>query len=171
MEEKISDQPLITLTAGEILEEKDEKAIRVSPDTTIREALQIMLEKGIGSMLVMEGDEVKGIWTERDLMRDTVTAGFDPGTAKIGDHMSTNLHYASWDDTVLQLLDKFLGYRIRHLLIEKEGKFAGLLSAGSVVRAGLTERTKQLKELHTMVSWEFYEDWKWSRKKKEKAKE
>lgn len=171
MKEKTRDLPLIKLTAGEILEENDEKAICVPPDTTIAGALHIMLEKGIGSILVTEGDEVKGIWTERDLMRDTVTAGFNPDTAKVGDHMSTTLHYASWDDSVLQLLDKFLGYRIRHLLIEKEGKFAGLLSAGTVVRAGLTERTKQLKKLHTMVSWEFYEDWKWSRKKKEKGRE
>ena len=126
-----------------------------------------MLEKGIGSILVMEGEEVRGIWTERDLMRDTLAPGFDPDTTKVKDCMSTKLHYASWNDNVLQLLDKFLGHRIRHLLIEREGKFAGLLSAGSVVRAGLTERTKQLKELQTMVSWEFYEDWKWSKKKKE----
>jgi signal-transduction protein with cAMP-binding, CBS, and nucleotidyltransferase domain len=171
MEEKISDLPLMKLTAGEILEEKDEKAISVSPDTTIRAALQIMLEKGIGSILVMEGEEVKGIWTERDLMKDTLSQDFDPDTTKIGDRMTTDLHYASWNDSVLQLMDRFLGLRIRHLLIEKEGKFAGLLSAGTVVRAALTERSKQLKELNTMVSWEFYEDWKWSRKKKEKGQQ
>ena len=165
MEEKANDLPLIKLTAGEILEEKEEKAIGVPPDTTIREALRLMMEKKIGSILVMEGEEVKGIWTERDLMKDTMSPGFDPETARIGDHMSVNLHYAAWEDTVLQLLDKFFGYRVRHLLVRKEGTFAGLLSAGAVVRAGLTERTKQLKELNTMVSWEFYEDWKWSKKK------
>ena len=167
MEEKMSDLPLIKLTAGEILEETEEKAIAVPPGTTIREALRLMMEKKIGSILIMEGEEVKGIWTERDLMKDTMSPGFDPETAQIGDHMSTTLHYAAWEDTVLQLMDKFFGYRIRHLLIKKGGKFAGLLSAGSVVRAGLTERTRQLKELNTMVSWEFYEDWKWSKKKKE----
>lgn len=167
MKEKISDLPLIRLTAGEILEERgqEEKAIGVPPDTTIREALRLMLEKKIGSILVMEGEEVKGIWTERDLMCNTMSPDFDPGTAKIVDHMSANLHYAAWEDTVLQLIDKFFGYRIRHLLIKKEGKFAGLLSAGAVIRAGLSERTRQFKELNTMVSWEFYEDWKWSKKK------
>jgi CBS domain-containing protein len=171
MEEKTGGLPLMKLTAGQILESKDEKAICVSPDTTIRGALQVMLEKGIGSVLIMEGEEVRGIWTERDLMKDVLAPGFDPDTTQVKDCMSTHLHYASWDDTALQLLDKFLGYRIRHLLIEREGRFAGLLSAGSVVRAGLTERTKQLKELHNMVSWEFYEDWKWSKKKSEKDRE
>jgi CBS domain-containing protein len=171
MEEKTGGLPLMKLTAGQILESKDEKAICVSPDTTIRGALQIMLEKEIGSVLIMEGEEVRGIWTERDLMKDVLAPGFDPDTTMVKDCMSTHLHYASWDDTALQLLDKFLGYRIRHLLIEREGRFAGLLSAGSVVRAGLTERTKQLKELHNMVSWEFYEDWKWSKKKSEKDRE
>jgi CBS domain-containing protein len=171
MEEKISDLPLMKLTAGEILEEKDEKAVSVTPDTTVRASLEIMLRKGIGSILVMEGEEVKGIWTERDLMKDSLSPGFNPDTAKIGDLMTTRLHYAEWDDPVLSLLDKFLGLRIRHLLIRKEGRFVGLLSAGTVVRAGLTERTRQLKELNTMVSWEFYEDWKWSRKKKEKGQQ
>ena len=103
MEEKIGDLPLIKLTAGEILEEKEEKAFSVPPDTTIREALRLMLEKKMGSVLVMEGGEVKGIWTERDLMKDTLAPGFDPQEAKIGDHMSVNLHYADWNDTVLQL--------------------------------------------------------------------
>jgi len=169
MEEKISDLPLIKLTAGQILEDREEKAISVLPDTTIFDALRLMLEKEVGSVLVMEGDEVRGIWTERDLMRDTVKEGFDPKKAKVGDCMSSQLHYASWGAPVLELLDKFLGHRVRHLLIEKDGKFAGLLSAGSVVRAGLTERTRQLKELNTMVSWEFYEDWKWRKKDREKG--
>ena len=112
-----------------------------------------------------------GIWTERDIFKDTLSLYFDPYTTKIGDRMTTYIHYASGNDSVLQLMDRFLGLRIRHLLIEKEGKFAGLLSAGTVVRAALTERSKQLKELNTMVSWEFYEDWKWSRKKKEKGQQ
>lgn len=169
MEENVRDLPLLKLTAGQILEDIDEKSLSVTPETTIHEALLRMLEKGFGAVLVMEGDDVRGIWTERDLMRDVVQAGFDAGKAQIKDHMSTDLHYASWNDTVLVLLDNFFGHRIRHLLIERDGKFQGVLSAGAVVRAGLTERTKQLRELNAMVSWEFYEDWKWNRKKKKEG--
>jgi signal-transduction protein with cAMP-binding, CBS, and nucleotidyltransferase domain len=155
----------LRITAGEVLEGLEEVDFSVTPDTTIHDALQQMLKRQKGAVLIMEENEVKGIWTERDLMGDTVSETFNPGSAKVGDHMSTDLHYASWNDSIMALMDKYLGLRIRHLLIEKDGKFAGLLSAADVVRAALTERTKQLEELNTMVSWEFYEDWRWRKKK------
>lgn len=165
MEQTISEMPILKITAGQVLEDLEDAAFSVTPDTTIHDALQQMLERQKGAILVMEGGEVRGIWTERDLMRDTVSEHFDPKSAKVGDHMSTDLHYASWDDSVMVLLDRYLGLRVRHLLIRKDGQFAGVLSAADVIRAALTERTNQLKELNTMASWEFYEDWRWRKKK------
>jgi signal-transduction protein with cAMP-binding, CBS, and nucleotidyltransferase domain len=167
MEERAAGFPLTTLTAGEILREQEEKALSVTPDTTICDALRLMVDGETGSVLVMEGGKVLGIWTERDLMQDILTEQFDMNTARIGDHMSTDLHYASSDDPIFLLLDKFFGYRIRHLLIQDKGEFAGLLGMSEVIRASLTEMARQVKELNTMVSLDFYEGWKWRKKKKE----
>ena len=80
--------------------------------------------------------------------------------------MSFPLKTAPHTDNIFRLIDKFLGYQTRHLLIEKEGQYIGLLYARDVVRAGFTERTKQLKELDEMISLEFYENWKWKKKNK-----
>jgi signal-transduction protein with cAMP-binding, CBS, and nucleotidyltransferase domain len=80
--------------------------------------------------------------------------------------MSFPLKTAPHTDHIFQLIDKLLGYHTRHLLIEKEGKYIGLLYARDVVRVGFTERTKQLRELDEMVSFEFYENWKWKKKNK-----
>lgn len=148
----------------EILYEKGTKMIFVKDTENIDNAIRVMLENKIGAILVKKSDEVIGIWTERDLMRDITIEGFDPKKALIKDYMTKNLISAPSTDTVYNLMDKFLGKRLRHLLIEKEGEYIGLLSIGDVVKATLREKTEELNELKAMVSWDYYEDWGWQKK-------
>ena len=157
---------MITISAEEILIDKAEQTITVSPDTTIHEAAKRIVPTEAHAVLVKEEGKFVGIWTERDLMKNTATKGFDPGTAKVGDYMSAPLITAPHTDTIYQLIDKFLGLKVRHLVIVKEGAYIGLLYARDVIRAGLTERSKELDELSSMVNWEYYEDWKWKKKHK-----
>lgn len=56
-------------------------------------------------------------------------------------------------------MDKFLGLRLRHLLIDKNGESIGLLSVVDVMRSALQEKTLELEELHTVATWEYYEEW------------
>jgi CBS domain-containing protein len=149
-------------TAEDLLLAKTSDMISVTAETTIAEALKVMILHKIGAILVKKDQALVGIWTERDLMRDTLTAGFDPGQAVIGASMSTELIAAAWDDTVYSLMDKFLGLRVRHLLVEKDGDYIGLLSIGDVLKAGLQEKSTELEALHSLVSWDYYEEWKWS---------
>jgi signal-transduction protein with cAMP-binding, CBS, and nucleotidyltransferase domain len=125
-----------------------------------------MVEKRIGAMMVKEGDDYVGIWTERDLLRNILEPGFDPKKALIRDHMATRLKSAPHTDTIYQLLDKLLGLKIRHLLIEKEGNIIGLISKRDITRATLLRKSKEYEELNKIVSWDYYEDWKWKKKKK-----
>ncbi len=151
-------------TAGEILERKGHEIISVSPDDTIYNALKVMLGKNIGAILVKDGEDYVGIWTERDLMRDVMDENFNPRTAKVKDHMVTGLKFADHSESCYQLLDKFLGMRLRHLLIKKNDKYIGILSIGDVNKALLVEKTKEIERLNQMVSWRYYEDWKWKKK-------
>ena len=86
--------------------------------------------------------------------------GFDPKNARIRDHMSENLITANVDEQALELYDKFLGRRIRHLLVEEGGDYIGLLSVGDVMRANLQQKIEELDELNHLVSLEYYENWK-----------
>ena len=86
--------------------------------------------------------------------------GFDPTTTKVAEHMSFPLKAAHHTDDLFQLIAKFIDYDTRHLLIEKDGKYIGVLYAKDVIRVGFAERSKQLDELDDMVSLEFYENWK-----------
>jgi signal-transduction protein with cAMP-binding, CBS, and nucleotidyltransferase domain len=57
-------------------------------------------------------------------------------------------------------MDKFLGLRLRHLLIDRNGEFIGMLSIGDVVRSALQTRTDELEQLQEIANWEYYEEWK-----------
>lgn len=148
-------------TAEDIVRMKNNEIISVSPQATIAEALQTMVTHKIGAVLVMDAGLIVGIWTERDLMRNTLLEGFDPQRASIGDHMVKEVAFAAYDETIYKLMDKFLGLRLRHLPVEKEGEFIGLLSIGDVLKASLYEKTEELEKLNGMVSWAYYEEWRW----------
>lgn len=152
-------------TAEQMIQEKGHQMITVPWDTTIYDALKKMVENKIGAILVTVNGSITGIWTERDLMRNILEEGFDPKTAKIGDYMVKDLITAPHTDTVYNLMDKFLGHRIRHLIIEKNGEFIGMISSGDTLRASLTEKTEELESLKAVVNWEYYENWRWKRKK------
>ncbi len=148
-------------TAEEILKQKKSDIISVTPDTTIYDALKIMDQYRIGAIVVKKGEEIAGIWTERDLLKNTITKDFNPKTALISEFMTENLQYASHDDNIYLLMDMFLGKRLRHLFVKKDGKCIGLLSSGDVTRASLIDKIEELEKLNSMVSWNYYENWRW----------
>ena len=138
----------------------------ISPDQVIREAIRLMTAKKIGAILVKKEDKIVGIWTERDLLYNSNQPEFDPNTDLIGDYMTTSLHTAHHDTSILKIKEMFLGLFIRHVIVEKDGVYIGLLSIGDVLRASLIEQDRQIKALNKIASWEYYENWGWHRKKR-----
>jgi signal-transduction protein with cAMP-binding, CBS, and nucleotidyltransferase domain len=120
-----------------------------------------MNARKVGAILVTRDGKPVGIWTERDLMRNILDAAFDPKTTRIEDVMTKDLISASHTDTVYNLMDKFLGLRVRHLLVEKDGETIGMISGGDVMKASIQEKDEELKQLNTMVGWDYYENWCW----------
>ena len=152
-------------TAEDILKDKPrENRICVTPEQTVAEAIQKMNGARIGAILVERGDDIVGIWTERDLLRAMDNPDFDPATARVGDHMTSKLHCAGHDTPLIELQEMFLGLFIRHIVIKKEEAFYGIVSIGDVLRMYLLEKEAELKQLNEMVSWNYYENWGWNRK-------
>ena len=153
-------------TAGEILKEKNREMVCISSDKTIRDAIRFMNDNNIGAILVKKKDRIVGIWTERDLLHNMNLPTFNPDTDLIETYMTTGLYTASHDTSILKINDMFLGLFIRHILIEKDGIYIGLLSIGDVLRATLIEQDRQIKSLNKIASWEYYENWGWPRNKR-----
>jgi len=151
--------------AGDLLEGKNADMIAARADQTVLEVLRIMVEKNIGAILVKENDQIVGIWTEKDFVRNSLQAGFDPRTSRIGDYMTTTLHKASVMTPIPRLQEMYLGLYTRYVMIEKDGQYVGLLSIGDVLRANLLAKDREIKDLNALASWEYYENWGWDPKK------
>ena len=154
------------ITAEEVLKEKNREMVCISHDRTIRDALKLMNEQNIGAVLVKKEGKITGIWTERDLLHNMNLPEFDPDTDLVGDYMTAPLYTAPHTASILKINEMFLGLFIRHILIEKDGQYIGLLSIGDVIRASLVAQDRHIKELNAIGHWEYYENWGWPRKKK-----
>lgn len=146
-------------TAEEVLQEKSREIISVTLDTSIYDALQKMIHHKIGSILVQAKGQIVGIWTERDLMHNVFDAKFNMKEMCIGDFMTTCLPSVPHTDTCDELIDKFLGLRLRHVLIEKDSQYIGMLSLGDIMKEILQEKNREYEELNFEISWEYYENW------------
>ncbi len=153
-------------TAHDLLEKKGYDIQWVAPDTTIFNAVKVMVEKKMGAILIKEAGKFVGIWTERNLLKQSIEPEFDIKTARIGDYMVTDLKSAPHTATVVQLFDQLVGLRIRHLLIEKDGEYIGFISKRDVTRLALIEKSEENEALNEIVNYEYYEDWHWKQSSK-----
>jgi CBS domain-containing protein len=151
-------------TAEDIINERGSELFTIGPDAFVTDAIALMTHKKVGCILVEEEGELVGIWTERDLLNNALKPGFDLKKAKLRDHMKTKLIYAQHDDIIYHLIDKFLGLRVRHLLIQRDNKCIGMLSAGDVMRAALQQRTEELERMRDLVKLDYYDEWRWQKK-------
>ena len=110
-------------TARDILQEKGGHMVTVSTQASVYQAVKIMSQNRVGSIVVVDEGNIVGIWTERDLLHRVLDEGFNAKTELISASMTTTLATANVDDQAFQLYDKFLGRRIRHLLIEDAGEY------------------------------------------------
>ncbi len=148
-------------TAEEILTSRERKLTTLPPEATLYQAIKTLVNNRVGSILVEENGELVGIWTERDFIRNSLDKKLNIHEAQLKDFMHQNLHFANHNETVFQLMDKFLGLRIRQILIKKDDKYIGILSSGDVIRENLKNKAEELKDLKQMFSWEYYENWNW----------
>ena len=148
------------VSARDILKDKGGHLVTINSNASVYQALTLMTQNHVGSVVVTEDEKIIGIYTERDLMFHALEEGFDPKSSRLKDHLSENLISANVEEQAYQLYDKFLGRRIRHLLIEENGDYIGLLSVGDVMKVNLQQKTEELEELQKTVNLEYYENWK-----------
>lgn len=119
----------------DILNYKGRDVVTISPDHTVLGAMKVLVEHNIGAVVVEDGDHVRGIVSERDILR-TVTrepSGF-AGT-KVDDVMTTDLVIAVENDGLDVVMDVMTRNRVRHLPIMRDGELVGIVSIGDVVNA------------------------------------
>lgn len=122
------------------------------PDATVRDALQLMADRGIGSVVVMNGDLLEGIFTERDYARRIVLAGLHSADTQLIDVMTRRLYVVHPDDTVQECLGIMTQARIRHLPVVLDKRIAGLVSIGDLVNHMLEEQRFMIQQLESYIA-------------------
>jgi len=119
-------------TAGHLLKEKGNKILTVSPKATILDAAKCMDKNGIGALVVVEGQSVIGIFTERDLMRRVVVKELDPASITVGEVMTGSVYCCQSDTRTDALRTLMREKRIRHVPVVDDGQLIGMLSIGDL---------------------------------------
>ena len=121
-------------TIATLLEQKDGAVFTIPSTVTVAEAVQEMNAHKVGSVLVMNGLRLAGIFTERDVLRRVVGADIDPRFTPITKVMTADVLTIEPTATVQEVMDIFTERRCRHLPVVVEGKLIGLISIGDVSR-------------------------------------
>jgi len=118
-------------TLGSLLDEQN-KIHSVRPDVSVTECVRQMNELRIGAMLVMEGDQLAGIFTERDAITRVLGAGLDPISTQVSGVMTENPVCVSTSTTLEEAMSIVTNQHVRHLPVVEDGKVLGLVSSGDL---------------------------------------
>ena len=134
-------------TVREMLLKKGNKIYSISPDRKIFDALQLMAEKEVGALLVLEGESLVGIFSERDYARKVALEGKSSKECFVGEIMSPNVIYVEVDTTTDECMALMVNKKVRHLPVYDKGKLVGVISIGDVVNAIIDEKEFEIDQL------------------------
>jgi len=136
----------------DILRRKGNDVISVSPQSSVLDALKLMAEKNVAGVLVMEGEKLVGIFTERDYARKIILKGKTSADSKISEVMVSNLITITPDNDLTDCMQLMTNKNIRHLPVVENGKLTGLISIGDVVRTIIEEQKDVIGHLQQYIA-------------------
>lgn len=139
-------------TLHQLLSAKGDDVFSINPDATVLDAIKLMAEKQIGALLVMEGDKLVGMISERDYARQVILKGRASNTTPVRDIMTPRVIYAPAEQTVQKSLSIMTEKRIRHLPVMEDGKVIGVISLGDLVKTIITEQQLTIEELERYIA-------------------
>jgi CBS domain-containing protein len=119
----------------------------VHPDTSVTESVRRMHSENIGALLVIEGDKLTGIFTERDAITKVLAAGVDPNSTKISAVMTEDPFCIDPSTTIEEAMSIVTNRRIRHLPILHNGELVGIVSSGDLTHWLVQDREGEIREL------------------------
>lgn len=141
------------ISVKKLLEGKKTNAIlSVTPENVVIEALNLMAEKNIGAVLVMDGDRLIGIFSERDYARKGIIQGRKAKSTPVTEVMTANVFTVSPDMDIEDCMQLFSDKRIRHLPVLFDDKIVGMLSIGDIVSAIMAEQKDHISFLEQYIS-------------------
>jgi CBS domain-containing protein len=142
----------LATTIREVLKGKSRELFSTRPDATVYEAIEIMADKQVGALLVMEKDELVGIISERDYARKIILKGKSSKETPVAEIMTSSVLTVSPQHTVGDCMRIITENRVRHLPVLESGRVAAMVSIGDLVNWIITEQQQTIRHLEAYIS-------------------
>ena len=139
-------------TVNQLLEGKGENVWSANPQMTVYEALEMMSEKNVGALVVLEGEKLVGIFSERDYARKVILKGKSPMDTLVGDIMSRKVTCVRRDQSIEDCMALMTDKRVRHLPVLQDNRVVGIISIGDVVKDIISEQEFIIEQLENYIT-------------------
>ncbi len=145
------------ITVEQVLREREGNTVwTIEPEATIYAALELMADKDIGALLVMTGDQLVGVFSERDLARSAYRTGKDCHDMRVRELMSSEVIAIKPEFSMEDCMALMTQERIRHLPVLKDNKVIGVISIGDVVKTVIDSQQYTISNLENYILGEGY---------------
>ena len=141
----------VAISVQQVLGNKTHRLISISPDASVFDALSVMAENNIGSLVVIDGERLAGIFSERDYARQVILVGKSSKDTRVRDIMTQKVLCVRPEHTVDQCMALMTEKRVRHLPVVDHKKVVGVISIGDVVKVVISEQQMVIEQLEQYI--------------------
>ncbi len=135
----------------QLLEEKSSRVLSIHPDASVLDALKLMAEKDVGALVVLDGERLVGIFSERDYARKIILFGKTSKDTSVSEIMTPKVVCVRPEQTADECMSLMTQKRVRHLPVISEKKVIGVISIGDVVRAMISDQQQTIEQLEQYI--------------------
>ena len=140
------------LQVKHLLDDKGRDILSITPDSPVIDAIKSMAERRVGALLVMKGDDLVGLISERDYARNVVLKGRSSASTLVHDIMATDMITVAPDDSIDHCMRLCTNERVRYLPVLDQGKVVGVLSLGDLVKSVISQQSEQIEQLQRYIA-------------------
>ena len=142
-------------TVDAILKQKGSKVWTIPGDATVFEAIQLMAARNIGALVVVSGDTLEGVFTERDYTRKVALHGKSSKDTLVSEIVSSNLIVAAPNSTIEDCMRLMTENRVRHLPVIDSDQLVGIVSIGDLVNWIISAQSVEILQLHSYIAGQY----------------
>jgi CBS domain-containing protein len=139
-------------SVNQLLQNKGFDILSIDANESVLKALEIMAEHGIGSLLVMDGDKVAGLFSERDYARSIILKGRTSKDTRVKEIMTSQVVVVTPEQSIEECMAIMTEKRVRHLPVMKDDKLVGIISIGDLVKAIIEEQQFMIEQLVSYIN-------------------
>ena len=138
-------------TVRQLLQAKGHNVWTIDPEALVIDALKLMAEKRVGALLVVEGEKLVGVLSERDYARKVELHGQSASNTRVKEIMTREVLYVRPDQTVADCMALMTTRRVRHLPVFSGDQLAGIVTIGDIVKAVISEQEFRIEQLENYI--------------------